>query len=97
MKTIVAFSGKKTVDGIEPTEESLNERFFDAWDATSGEQRVKPINIMENVQKNAAYQAQVAANPDEQNRRIALESQVVDHRNGPSSATVSTGGHAWLG
>jgi len=37
---------------------------------------VKLINIMENVQKSAAYQAQVVDNPDEQNRRIALESLI---------------------
>jgi len=54
----------------------FNERFFDAWDATPEEQRVKLINIMENVQKSAAYQAQVVENPDEQNRRIALESLI---------------------
>lgn len=54
----------------------FNERFFDAWDATPEEQRVKLINIMENVQKSAAYQAQVVDNPDEQNRRIALESLI---------------------
>jgi len=56
--------------------EKFNERFFDAWDATPEEQRVKLINIMENVQKSAAYQAQVVDNPDEQNRRIALESLI---------------------
>jgi len=54
----------------------FNEHFFDAWDATPEEQRVKLINIMENVQKSAAYQAQVVDNPDEQNRRIALESLI---------------------
>ena len=37
---------------------------------------MKLINIMENVQKSAAYQAQVVDNPDEQNRRIALESLI---------------------
>ncbi|MEY4244135.1 MAG: hypothetical protein RLZZ245_1720 [Verrucomicrobiota bacterium] len=54
----------------------FNERFFSAWDATPEEQRVKLINIMERVQASAAYKAQVVDNPDEQNRRIALESLI---------------------
>jgi type I restriction enzyme R subunit len=54
----------------------FNERFFSAWDATPEEQRVKLINIMEHVQASAAYKAQVVDNPDEQNRRIALESLI---------------------
>jgi type I restriction enzyme R subunit len=54
----------------------FNERFFDAWDATPEEQRVKLIKIMEHVQESAAYQAQVVNNPDEQNRKIALESLI---------------------
>ncbi len=54
----------------------FNERFFSAWDATPEEQRVKLINIMEHVQESAAYKAQVVDNPDEQNKRIALESLI---------------------
>ena len=54
----------------------FNERFFSAWDATPEEQRVKLIKIMEHVQGSAAYKAQVVDNPDEQNRRIALESLI---------------------
>lgn len=38
--------------------------------------RVKDIKIMEHVQESAAYKAQVVDNPDEQNRRIALESLI---------------------
>ena len=54
----------------------FNERWFSAWDATPAEQRVKLINIMEHVKENPIYQAQVLDNPDEQNRRIALESLI---------------------
>ncbi len=55
---------------------NFNERWFDAWDATPEEQRVKLIKIMEHVQESDAYKAQVVDNPDEQNRRIALESLI---------------------
>lgn len=54
----------------------FNERFFSAWDATPEEQRVKLIKIMEHVQASSAYKTQVMDNPDEQNRRIALESLI---------------------
>jgi type I restriction enzyme R subunit len=54
----------------------FNERWFSAWDATPAEQRVKLINIMEHVKENPIYQAQVLDNPDEQNRRIALENLI---------------------
>ena len=54
----------------------FNERFFDAWDATPEEQRVKLINIMEHVQGSKAYKDQVVDNPDEQNRKIALKSLI---------------------
>lgn len=50
----------------------FNERWFDAWDATPEEQRVKLIKIMEHVQKSATYREQVVDNPDEQNRDLAL-------------------------
>ncbi|MBK1826886.1 type I restriction endonuclease subunit R [Haloferula rosea] len=55
---------------------TFNERFFDAWDATPEEQRVKLINIMEHVKASDDYQQQVVDNPDQQNRRIALESLI---------------------
>jgi type I restriction enzyme R subunit len=54
----------------------FNERWFSAWDATPEEQRVKLINIMEHVKGSAGYQTQVVDNPDEQNRRLALESLI---------------------
>jgi type I restriction enzyme, R subunit len=66
--------------GDEPEQDPLdeiiaafNDRFFSGWDATPQEQRVKLINIMRHVTRNPNYQAQVVNNPDEQNRRIALE------------------------
>lgn len=56
----------------------FNERYFSAWGATPEEQRVKFINIIGHVKDNPAYQSQVVDNPDEQNRRIALESMISD-------------------
>ena len=52
---------------------NFNQRFFDGWDATPAEQRVKLLSIARHVVQNDSYQAQVVNNPDEQNRRLALE------------------------
>ena len=52
---------------------NFNQRFFDGWDATPEEQRVKLINIARHVVQDDSYQTQVVNNPDEQNRRLALE------------------------
>ncbi|MEM9006860.1 MAG: DEAD/DEAH box helicase family protein [Cyanobacteria bacterium P01_F01_bin.86] len=52
---------------------NFNQRFFDGWEATPQEQRIKLINIARHVVQNDSYQTQVVDNPDEQNRRLALE------------------------
>lgn len=52
---------------------NFNQRFFDGWDATPQEQRVKLINIMRLITHDPSYQSQVVDNQDEQNRRIALD------------------------
>jgi type I restriction enzyme R subunit len=55
---------------------AFNERWFSAWSATPEEQRVKLVNIVERVKQSADYQKQVVDNPDEQNRRLALETLI---------------------
>jgi type I restriction enzyme R subunit len=54
----------------------FNERWFDAWDATPEEQRIKIVNILEHVKSNANYESHVKNNPDQQNRRIAIEALI---------------------
>jgi type I restriction enzyme R subunit len=55
---------------------NFNERFFDAWDATPEEQRVKLINLLDHIRNDDDYKERVLNNPDQQNRRIALESLI---------------------
>lgn len=57
---------------------TFNERFFDAWDATPEEQRVKLINLLGHIKRDRDYEARVLNNPDQQNRKIALESLIKD-------------------
>ena len=55
---------------------AFNERWFSAWSATPEEQRVKLVNIVERVKQSVDYEKQVVNNPDEQNRKLALEALI---------------------
>lgn len=66
-------SDESTPETLDDIVRAFNERFFDGWDATPDEQRVKLVNIANHVRNNPKYQAQVVDNQDEQNRSIALE------------------------
>lgn len=52
---------------------AFNELYFNGWDATPEEQRIKLINILNHAMSDPAFQDKVVANPDQQNRRIASE------------------------
>jgi type I restriction enzyme, R subunit len=65
--------GDEQKDPLDEIIRQFNERWFAGWDATPLEQRVKFINIARHVAQHPDYAAQVANNPDEQNRRLALE------------------------
>ncbi len=56
--------------------EAFNERWFNAWSATPEEQKVKLVTIVDRVKSSADYEKQVLNNPDEQNRRLALETLI---------------------
>ncbi len=66
-------SDESTPETLDDIVMAFNERFFDGWDATPEEQRVKLVNIANHVRSNPKYQSQVVDNQDEQNRNIALE------------------------
>jgi type I restriction enzyme R subunit len=51
---------------------AFNERWFDAWDATPEEQRVKLVKIVDHVKASPEFKEQVVNNADAQNREIAL-------------------------
>lgn len=51
----------------------FNERWFQNWNATPEEQKVKFINIARHVLNDPAYDAQVVNNPDQQNSQLARE------------------------
>jgi type I restriction enzyme R subunit len=60
-------------DPLDEIIRTFNERWFQGWDATPEEQKVKLINIAQHVISDANYEAQVLNNPDKQNSQLALE------------------------
>ncbi len=71
-----AYGSDKDKSPLDEIVRVFNERFFAGWDATPEEQRVKFINIAQHVMNNPNYQTQVVDNPDEQNRRLAVENLI---------------------
>jgi type I restriction enzyme R subunit len=70
--------GDKEKDPLDEIIHNFNERFFAGWEATPEEQRVKFINIAQHVINHPKYKDTVLNNPDEQNRKIALE-DIIQH------------------
>ena len=53
--------------------QSFNERWFQGWEATPEEQRVKFLSIMQNIQDHPDFAAKYQNNQDADNRSLAFE------------------------
>lgn len=73
-----AHAGESDEDTLDEIIRTFNDRYFTGWNATPEEQRVKFITIAQRVANSANYAAQVADNPDSQNRQLALEKLIRD-------------------
>ena len=60
-------------DPLEAIIQSFNERWFQGWEATPEEQRVKFMTLSRSVQAHPDFQVKVAENFDSQNRDLALK------------------------
>lgn len=67
-----AYANDKTEDHLAEIVRSFNERFFQGWDATPEEQKVKFVNLANSISAHPDYQEKFANNPDTQNREIAF-------------------------
>ena len=52
---------------------SFNERWFQGWEATPEDQRVKFINLTKSIQSHPDFQPKVVENQDEQNKDLAFK------------------------
>ena len=65
--------GEEEKDELDAIISGFNERWFQGWEATPEEQRVKFISLSKSVQAHPDFQDKVALNTDEQNRELALK------------------------
>ena len=67
-----AFGGDVNEDPLDLIIKSFNERWFQGWEGTSEEFRVKLVNLANKVQSHPDFGEKYEANPDKQNREIAF-------------------------
>ncbi len=67
-----AHGGETEEDPLDLIVRSFNERWFQGWEATPEEQRVKFINLAKSMRAHPDYEEKYANNPDEQNRNLAF-------------------------
>jgi type I restriction enzyme R subunit len=63
-------------DPLEEIIRTFNERWFQGWDATPEDQRVKFLQISKHIQAHPDFQSKFADNPDTQNRDLALKKMI---------------------
>ena len=67
-----AHGGAEDEDPLDVIIRSFNERWFQGWDATPEDQRVKFINLAQKMKEHPDFKAKYAENTDAQNREIAF-------------------------
>jgi type I restriction enzyme R subunit len=68
-----AHGGEEEKDPLDEIIRMFNERWFQNWDATPEDQRVKLVSLTKHVQNHPDYQTKVADNQDMQNRDLAFK------------------------
>lgn len=67
-----AHGGEGDKDPLDLIIKSFNERWFQGWEATPEEQRVKFVNIAQSMRAHPDFKKKYEENPDVQNREIAF-------------------------
>ncbi|BAQ66970.1 type I restriction endonuclease subunit R [Geminocystis sp. NIES-3709] len=67
------YEQEKEYNTLDEIINSFNQAYFGQWEATPEEQKIKLVNIAQNVANNPDYQTQVVNNPDPQNSRMAID------------------------
>ena len=65
--------GEEEKDELESIINGFNEKWFQGWEATPEDQRVKFISLSKSVQAHPDFDMKVAQNADDQNRELALK------------------------
>ncbi|WP_026755764.1 type I restriction endonuclease subunit R [Sediminibacter sp. Hel_I_10] len=68
-----AHGSEEEQDPLDLIINSFNERWFQGWEATPEDQRVKFINLTKSIQAHPDFQSKVAENSDQQNKDLAFK------------------------
>ena len=68
-----AFGGGEDKNPLESIIQSFNEKWFQGWEATPEEQKIKFLSLSKSVQAHPDFQIKVSENTDSQNRELALK------------------------
>ncbi len=68
-----AHGGEEEKDPLDLIIQSFNERWFQGWEATPEDQRIKFISLTKSIQAHPDFQSKVAENSDEQNKNLAFQ------------------------
>lgn len=68
-----AYDGEDDRDPLDEIIQSFNERWFQGWEATPEEQRVKFLSIMKNIQEHPDFETKYRNNQDADNRSLAFD------------------------
>lgn len=67
-----AYGGENEKDQLDLIIKSFNERWFQGWEATPEEQRIKFVNLAQKMKEHPDFKEKYQENPDAQNREIAF-------------------------
>ena len=68
-----AYEDEKEKDSLDMIIENFNEKWFNGWEATPEEQRIKFISIMEKIKAHNDYNSKYKENKDKHTRKLAFE------------------------
>lgn len=72
-----AYGGEDEKDPLDEIIKSFNDRWFQGWEATPEDQRVKFVTLNRHIQAHPDFRTKVAENRDSQNRDLALK-KIID-------------------
>lgn len=70
--------GDPDKDELDAIIQTFNERWFQGWEATPEEQKIKFISIGKSIQAHPDFESKFANNPDSQNRELAFKKILED-------------------
>lgn len=68
-----AHTSEQIIDPLDEIIQAFNERFFQGWDATPEDQRVKFLALGQHIQQHPDFDTKFKNNADPQNRELALQ------------------------